>query len=165
MDQSVKKWNRDTGECLQTVVRDDLRFIFQTMAFSPGADYALVGRVQRPLEYFPLSKGYPAKVMVNAPVRSITFSHDGLYALFGSQADTKIFFMDVSGSDAKVIAELKGFKGGVTAVALSADGSVIVGGDEYGTLRMWRLPIEHCMPEYIAGTIDSVKALERGGNY
>lgn len=135
MGRTIKIWNHQTGECSRVIDRNNLKFIFNSVAFAPSGGYALIGHVNMPIEYICLHDSGEPKQIPDVGIRSITFSKDGTFLFCGSR-DKKILLMEVKNGEKT---SLDGHLGPVSAIAVSEDLCMILSGDEFGKLTLWRL--------------------------
>ena len=70
-----------------------------------------------------------------APVLSVAISHDGKRYLTGSRDTTAVLW---DAATKRALASFRGHAGSVTAVAFTFDRRLILTGDEFGQIRVWR---------------------------
>ncbi|WP_261891276.1 TIR domain-containing protein [Acaryochloris marina] len=141
-DKTVKFWDLDSGQCLQTLEGHDSDV--GSIALTPDGRRALSGSADKTIKLWDLDSGQCLQTLEGhiAYVESIALSADGRRALSGS-ADKTVKLWDLNSG--KCLQTLQGHTDDVSSVALSADGHRALSGSADKTVKLWDLDSGQCL--------------------
>ena len=135
-DKTIKLWQLDTGEVIETLTDDRRKGVF-ALAVSPDGKLLASGSWDERIELWDLETGKLLQHLTHhqASVRSLAISPDSKTLVSGSFDRTIVLW---SLPDGKVIKTLTDPEP-IAAIALSADGKFLVSTGDNGAVKIWSL--------------------------
>jgi WD40 repeat protein len=132
-DCTVRLWNVNTGECLQTL-QGHSNGVF-SVAFTPDDRIIASGSNDCSIRLWNAKSGECLKILLGSSwARSIAFSPDAKILVSGSN-DNTIKLWDVS--TGQVIKTFEGHRDWINAVAVSPCGQMVASGSQDRTIKLW----------------------------
>ncbi|KAL7895601.1 hypothetical protein HDV63DRAFT_106841 [Trichoderma sp. SZMC 28014] len=141
-DQTVRLWDRTTGECLHTFLGHT--DTVASVAFSHDSKLVLSGSSDNTIKIWDSAAGARLHTLQghSDPVRSVAFSHDSTILASGSRDDTIKLWDSITG---ECLYTLRGHKDDVYSVAFSHDSKLLASGSSDRTIRLWDSSTGECL--------------------
>ncbi|MGK7880471.1 MAG: TIR domain-containing protein [Crocosphaera sp.] len=135
-DNTIKIWNRSTGELIRTLFGHDSMVL--SVAISPDGNTVVSGSVDKTIKIWYLETGELLRTLDghDSMVLSVAISPDGNTVVSGS-VDKTIKIWDLETGE--LLRTLDGHNSTVKSVAISPDGKTIVSGSVDKTIKIWDL--------------------------
>lgn len=134
-DCTVKLWDVNTGECLQTL-QGHSNGVF-SVAFTPDARIIASGSDDCSIRLWSVSTGECLKILPGTSwAKSIAFSPDAKTLVSGGN-DNTIKLWDVS--NGQVVKTFQGHHDGIKAIAFSPCGKIVASGSHDRTIKLWNV--------------------------